>query len=234
MKLNKEKIKENFGSWWSEIEPISDLLDPIYLELKSLSRRGKKIIPFSEDVMRAFKETEFSNLKCVVIGLSPYHTLDKGKMIADGIALSCSYTNNLQPSLEEWYKALEKEYNKKSNRNPDLSYLARGGVLMLNLGLTCEHLKAASHNDLWKLFIKEFFLQIIAKTGVPIISLGKEAGVVDKYTAPFQWHFNISHPASASYSGEDWDSKGVFKKVENVVENSLGKKLNWYYDNTTI
>lgn len=228
-----EDCENNFGSWKHVIEPIFPLLTPIYERLKFDTNRKKKILPLDVDVFRALRETEFSNLRVVICGIGPYHTITKEKnIIADGIALSCGRTGVEQPSLTQWWNAMEREYPEKNiYRNPNLQFLCNNGILMFNTSLTVEYNKPLSHNELWKEFIKEFFSQIIANTGVPIITLGAEAKWIEKTTAPFQWIFNISHPASASYAQTDWNSEGVFKKVSQIVKDRTGEELIWFEEN---
>ena len=54
-KLNESKFSPLFGDWWPKIKPFfyEGRFDPIFKELKSLSARGKKIFPSSENVFRA-------------------------------------------------------------------------------------------------------------------------------------------------------------------------------------
>lgn len=229
MKLSKEKFEPLFGTWWSKIEPCFELLDPIYSELKMLSQRGKKIFPLCENTFKAFEYCDFSKLKLVVCGIGPYHTMKDKKVVADGIALSCSNLGVEQPSLTKWYDALEKEYpNERVTRKTDLKFLCEQGVLMFNIGLTVEAMKPLSHNDLWKPFIKSVFENVIATSGVPVILLGKESHLAAKWLAPFQWHFEISHPASAAYNNSDWNSEGVFKKVQRIIKENYNEDLKWF------
>jgi uracil-DNA glycosylase len=230
MNLNWELNKERFGSWERVIAPIFPLLNPIYEELQALSKRGKKIFPISEQTFRVFQETDFNNLKAVVIGLCPYHSMTKEKIIiADGIALSCSNSNKEQPSLEKWYDALEKEFpNETIIRDTNLSYLGKQGILMYNFGLTVENMKATSHNKLWEPFTKAFIEEVISLTRVPIILCGKEVHKVEKWLGPMQWNFKLDHPSYAARTETDWDTEGVFKKVQKIVWDNNKEELKWW------
>lgn len=229
IKLEWEKFAPLMGTWADKIEPLFPLLSPVYEELKEQGRRGKKIFPAWQNVFKAFEKTDINNLKAVVCGICPYHSMTKDKtIVADGLAMSCSNTMELQPSLEQWYSALQAEYpNEEIIKNPDLTYLAKEGVLLFNMALTVENLKALSHNELWQPFIKAVFEEIIGPTGVPVILLGKEAHIARKWCAPFQWVFPISHPASAAYSQTEWSSEGTLKKVEKIVRENNNYKLKW-------
>jgi uracil-DNA glycosylase len=145
--------------------------------------------------------------------------------------MGCSYTEKLQPSLLKFYEALEKELfdglNLKYVKNPDVSYLAKQGVLMLNAGLTVEMNKAGSHNKIWEPFMKHLFENILSYTGVPFIFLGKDASYYERYVPPFTWSFTLSHPASAAYKQSDWDTEGVFGKVNKILKGNNNLTINW-------
>jgi uracil-DNA glycosylase len=209
----------------------SEECDNIYKFLKSESQRGKKIAPLSVNVYRCFLETSLDDLKLVILGMCPYHTLKNDMPVADGLAMSCSVTGYLQPSLDQFYNAIEKEVYGglclNSEKNPDLTYLARQGVLLWNAALTTEINKAGSHLELWEPFTKYVFENILSTTGVPTIFLGKEAAKFERYTGLFAHNFVVSHPASAAYKNTDWNSEGVFSKVNKILKEVNNYEIDW-------
>lgn len=232
-KLDWDKFKGMFGTWADKIQPFFENggLDPVYEQLKKDSQRGKKIAPLSGNVYRCFTETPLADLKAVVCGFCPYHTFKNGSPVADGLALGCSVTNKLQPSLEIMYDEIERSvYNGLSldgDKNPDVSFLAHQGILMFNASLTTEMNKAGSHLELWEPFTKYIFEEIIAVERVPVIFLGKEASKFKRYLSPFQHSFEISHPAFAARMQTDWDSKGAFLKVKKLVKEFNDYDIEW-------
>ena len=231
-----EKFKNLFHeSWHDKMRPFieSEECDNIYKFLKTESQRGKKIAPLSVNVYRCFLETPLDELKVVILGMCPYHTLKNDMPVADGLAMSCSVTGYLQPSLDQFYNAIEKEVYGglclNSEKNPDLTYLARQGVLLWNAALTTEINKAGSHLELWEPFTKYVFENIISTTGVPTIFLGKEAAKFERYTGLFSHNFPISHPASAAYKKTDWSTEGVFTKVNKILKEVNNYEINWLY-----
>ena len=231
--LEWENFEPRFGTWANKIKPFFDKggFEPVYKRLKEDSMRGKKICPDNLDTFRALIETPYSEIKQVIVGLSPYHTLYDNKIIADGLLMS-TRTNHIPPSLEQFYKALEVEFYSglclPCEKRPDLTYLAKQGILLWNIGLTCELNKAGSHTQLWKEFQKFFFSEIISITGVPVISLGAEAKVVKNWLGPMQWYFPLSHPAAASRKQETWNSLGTFSKVNRILKESIGEDINYF------
>jgi uracil-DNA glycosylase len=209
----------------------SDQCDKIYAYLKAESKRGKKVAPISMNVWRCFKETSLDDLKVVVMGMCPYHTFKNDLPVADGLLMGCSVTEQVQPSLDQFYGAMEREFYDGLNlsiiKNPDVSFIAHQGVLMLNAALTTEMNKAGSHIEIWEPFIKYLFEEIINHLGVPIVFLGKDAARYKKYTGIFTHVFEVSHPASASYKGTEWDTEGVFTKVNRLLEENNGFSVHW-------
>ena len=232
--MDSEKFKDKFHkSWWEKIKPFieSEKCDKIFEFIKSESRKGKIIAPESTNLFRAFKETSLDDLKVVILGMAPYHTLKNNKIIADGLLMGCSITGYVQPSLDQFYNALQHEFfdgvNVNIEKDPDVSYLAKQGVLMLNAALTTEINKAGNHIPIWEPFIEFLFEEIINITGVPIVFLGLEAKKNLKYTTIFSHTFAISHPASASYKNTEWSSEDVFKKVSTLVKENNNLEIKW-------
>lgn len=217
--MNWELWKDRFGDY--EKIKLFEGFDKIYDKLKKDSSRGKKIYPDHKDTFRALIETPYKDIKAVMIGLAPYHNLKDGKIIADGLCMS-TRLDFLPPSLENFYSTLERDFKKKSHiKSPSLEYLAHQGLLLWNVALTVEAGKPTSHVELWRPFQKFFFEEIIAPKGIPVIALGNEAAIVEKWLAPMQWYFKVSHPASASYKGDIWDSQGVFKKLNKLLDTEI-------------
>lgn len=229
-----EKFKDQFHeSWHAKMQPFieSEECDKIYAHLKERSKKGHLIAPLSSSTFRAFKETPLTDLKVIIMGMCPYHTGYNGIPVADGLLMGCSITNRLQPSLEKFYQGIENELHNGLNlyyiKNPDVSYLAKQGVLMINAALTTEIGKAGSHIAIWEPFVKYFFEEVVPYEGAPIVFLGKDAAKYKKYTPPLSWSFVVSHPASASYKNTDWDTEGVFGKVNKLLKENNNYHINW-------
>jgi uracil-DNA glycosylase len=229
-----EKFCSKFHpSWHEKIKPFieSEECDKIYAFLKKESQLGKKIAPDSINTYRCFFETPLDELKVIIVGMCPYHTFKNGSPVADGLAMSCSITEQLQPSLDQFYGAIETEFYNGLNLNIvkhyDLSYLANQGVLLLNAALTTEKDRAGSHLELWEPFMKYLFEKVINNIDIPIVFLGKDASKLKKYTSKFKNVFEVSHPASAAYTKTNWDTKGTFKEVDKIIWENNGDSIMW-------
>lgn len=220
-------------SWETKIRPFieSPECGEIYAQIRAQTGRGKKVVPVYQQTFRAFKETPLDEIKCMLMGLSPYHTLKDGKVIADGVLMSASNTHHLPPSLEKFYEGMEKELFPDSEvgifRDPDLTYLCKQGVFMFNASMTTELMKAGSHVKIWEPFTKYVLEEIITSTGIPVIWLGKEAKRFDRYVNPFQWRFAVSHPASASYNHTIWDPENAFININKVLKDYNNYHIEW-------
>jgi uracil DNA glycosylase len=168
-----------------------------------------------------------------MIGMCPYHTFYNNEPVADGLLMGCSVTNKLQPSLLKFYEGVEKELfnglNLTYQKLPDVSYLAKQGVLMFNAALTTEMNKAGSHIELWEPFTKYVLEEILTPLGAPTIFLGKDASKYEKYTSPFAWNIVLSHPASAAYKQSEWDTEGKFTMVNKILKDNNNFEIQWLY-----
>ena len=235
--MNFDKFKPFWHeSYHKKIQPWfeSAECDKLYNFLKSESQRGKKLAPNSNLTYRCFLETPMDEVKVILLGYCPYHSFTKeGYPVADGLGFSCSVTGKLQPSLETFYEGLEEELYNGLNleyfKDPDLLYLAKQGVLLWNSSLTVEANKAGSHQDKWKEFTRYILENVLIYNGIPIIFIGKDAAFFKRYTTPLTHGqlFEIEHPAFAARNIATWETKGVFGKVNRVIEANNKKPIKW-------
>ena len=86
--MNWQNFKHQMHpSWYPKLRPFieSEECDKIYAYLKAESKRGKRVAPLSMHVWRCFFETPLSELKAVMVGMAPYHTLKNDAPVADGL-----------------------------------------------------------------------------------------------------------------------------------------------------
>jgi uracil-DNA glycosylase len=228
-KLNQAVFKPKFGTYWDKIKPLftNGTMDKIYGVLKEESSKGVKIVPDSADVFRAFLLTPIQELKAVIMAYCPYHQPG----IADGLCLSCSKTGMLQPSLEKWYEAIEFEFNDgmclKCEKNPDLSFLAQQGALMLNSALTTREGEPGAHQELWEPFTKYVLEEIISLTSAPVVFLGQQARAFSGLIEATNPVYELTHPSFAARNGTRWDSGRTFRKVKEHINKTNNYELFW-------
>ena len=244
-KLNEEGLKEKFGAeWWSKIRPfyLRGGFDSIFDFLKERSKLGHKILPNSEDLFTAFKKCPYSKLRVIAISMEPYASVTKeGIVVADGIALSCSKTKFMQPSLEKFIEGVELDTGRKfsdywKNNICSLEYLAEQGVLLGNISLTVEKGKIGSHMDkgiwlpFWEFLITEVFN--VYNPGLVYLLIGKDSHKVKPWIIPFNSYIlEETHPSFAARNSVDWQTN-IFTKTNTILESNNGflETIMWNYD----
>jgi len=107
------------------------------------------VYPPPKYIFRAFELTPFDAVKVVILGQDPYH----GPNQANGLAFSVSDDVPPPPSLQNMYKEIARDLNKKVPHSGNLERWAKQGVLLLNATLTVRAHQAASHqNKGWERF----------------------------------------------------------------------------------
>lgn len=136
--------------------------------VKQARAAGAVIYPPEADVFSAFKLTDFTRLKVVIIGQDPYH----GPNQAHGLSFSVRPGVAIPPSLRNIYKELALEY-------PDFQMPGHGcleswatqGVLLLNTVLTVVANQPNSHRQLgWEQFTDQV-IRVISDRADPVVFL---------------------------------------------------------------
>lgn len=227
LKEIKEKlIKKLEGTGWDvklrSFIKSSDF-DKILETLHNERIDGKRFTPPLKYLFRAFEECHLDTLKVVFIGQDPYPQLG----VADGIAFSCSLTGKPQPSLRHIFTEVNNTvYKEIKEYEPDLKRWSNQGVLMLNSALTCQIDKIGSHINIWKPFIA-YLLDMLSLTnsGIIFVLLGKQAHELESLIGDNHYVLKVSHPASAAYSGGNWDSKDIFNEINRIIEKNNGSEF---------
>lgn len=129
---------------------------------------GEVIYPPEADVFSAFKLTDFTNLKVVIIGQDPYH----GPNQAHGLSFSVRPGVAIPPSLRNMYKELALEYpDFQMPKHGCLESWATQGVLLLNTVLTVVANQPNSHRHLgWEQFTDNV-IRAISDKAEPVVFL---------------------------------------------------------------
>jgi len=210
------KLKDS--GWDRMLSPYVNGLsfDHIMNTLIDNVENGRRFTPKFRDVFNGFYECPYDDLKVVIVGQDPYPQLG----VADGIAFSCSIKGKAEKSLQYINKALGKELI-------DLRCWSNQGVLLINTAFTCEINKIGSHYAIWKSFTEHVFENINRHNPNTIfILMGKKAEAWQTLL-PNCKILKCSHPASAAYKGGEWDSNGVFDKVNSILNKQDKTCINW-------
>ena len=242
-KMNYEDFEPLFGSWAQRFRPFIESEDfyNIYQRVKTDAER-ERVFPSFENVFKVFQLTKFEDIKVVIYLGDPYPRVYKdGTPQATGIPMSCDNTpdGHLQPSLENFYSAMGKELQCSIRRSKSLDYLLEQGVLLMNSDLTVKKNKTGSHEGVWLPFQKYFLEQIMyGTTGIVYVLLGDASRAIEGFINPLGNYIlggkknKIDHPAAVAYgpSGAEWDSKGIFKKINKILKDNNKDEVFWNKD----
>ena len=187
--------------------------------------KEKTIYPKKTEVFNAFKYTDYTNVKVVILGQDPYH----GPNQAEGLSFSVSNEVIKPPSLKNIFKELESDLGIPFPEHNSLKPWAKEGVLLLNAVLTVEEHKPASHaNKGWETFTDEI-IKIINKKDEPVVFIlwGNYAREKKKYiTNPIHYIIESPHPSPFSARNGFFGSK-PFSKTNDFLKRQGIKEINW-------
>ena len=218
------------GNSWDEIlkeEYQKDYFKNIAMFVNK-EYREKTIFPPKSNILRAFKLTDYDNVKVVILGQDPYHGINE----ANGLAFSVSKGVRLPPSLQNIYKELYNDLGITISTNGDLEKWAREGVLLLNSVFTVEKDKPASHKNIgWEQFSDEVIKKVNEKnTPVVFILWGNFAKSKAKYiTNPIHLVITSPHPSPFSAYSGFFGSKPFSRTNEFLRKNNI-KEIDWKID----
>jgi len=235
--IDLEKIRESLyeklkpSGWADKLKTFimgSEFID-ILEKLEHEVKIGNRFTPKLKYLFRAFEECPYQDLKVVILGQDPYPQ----EGVADGVAFSCSITQQTQPSLRYIYKDIRetvKGYDTHLWFDHDLKHWSNQGVLLLNSALTTRINKPGTQTDIWEPFTT-FVLDTLAKTnpGLTYAFLGTAA---KKYHSLIPDKANVKlyaqHPAAAAYNKEQlWDSGKLFVKINEEMIGKYGEPIKW-------
>ena len=153
-----------------------------------------------------------------------------GKDIADGIAFSCSYTKEAQPTLQALLDEVNITVNEGFNisTNPDLTRWANQGVLLINTALTTTTYKVGQHYIIWQPFMAYLFDVLTwYNPGTIYVYFGKKASEWKNAVNDNNYKFELMHPATSYYREEPWDCKDVFNKINKILLDNNNQQIEW-------
>ncbi|MBP6881423.1 MAG: uracil-DNA glycosylase [Candidatus Pacebacteria bacterium] len=125
---------------------------PYFADLSKVVKEAylsRVVFPAPRDVFNAFTLCPFDQVKVVILGQDPYHGVGQ----AHGLSFSVPDGVKTPPSLQNIYKEIRSDIGTEVPASGNLEHWARQGVLLLNVTLTVEQSKPASHQGLgWETF----------------------------------------------------------------------------------
>lgn len=209
-----EKLKDRFP-----VEYKRELFSWLDQEYNS-----KIIFPPKEKIFNALNFVPLNNVKVVIIGQDPYHTMGQ----ADGLAFSC-HNGTPQPSLKNIYKEIVADLGIEMSSSTDLTPWAKQGVMLLNTSLTViEHQPASHSNKLWHTFTTEI-VKILNELNQPIVFMlwGNHAkSFLPFLNNPNHLILTSAHPSPFSAYNGFFGCKHFSKCNEFLIDNNI-LPINW-------
>lgn len=134
------------NTWCEALGPEKEktYFQVLWKTLQAEREAGKAIYPAQSDIFNAFRLTELSNVKVVILGQDPY--INSGE--AHGLSFSVPNGVRIPPSLANIYQELIDDipdFFRPTHGN--LQSWAQQGVLLLNSVLTVQAGNPDSHKD---------------------------------------------------------------------------------------
>lgn len=229
--MNSTIQKKVFNTWYNLLK--HDLLNSKYMYklIKFINeeyKSGKKVFPVKRDIFKPFTNTNYKDLKVVILGDNPYAN-DKDT----GIAFANEEKHGVYIS-----EPLIKIENCISNNLRDGLYFmdysldrwSKQGVLLLNSSLSAIRGQEGSHSFYWSYFIK-YLLKSLSEdnTGIIYCLWGNQAQSFKQYiNEKNNYILEFTNPSDAVKKGIDWNCTH-FNDINKIIENNNGseEKINW-------
>jgi uracil-DNA glycosylase len=208
-------LKEEFEKEY--FQKIMEFIDGEYNE--------KTIYPPYDEIFNAFKLTELSNVKVVILGQDPYH--EEGQ--AHGLAFSTPEGRPIPRSLKNIFKEINTEYDYPIPESGCLESWANQGVFLLNTVLTVEAGNANSHSKCgWQTFTDNV-IRILNNQNHPIVFMlwGKQAEKKKELiTNPNHLVLITSHPSPFS-ARRGFLGCNHFRLANEYLAKNNMEEINW-------
>ena len=217
-----DEITNLINNDWKEI--FEKEYNKIYFKniLKKINEdySSKIVFPNKNQIFKAFKNTSFSDIKILILGQDPYHSIDQ----ANGLCFSVNKKTLIPPSLKNIFKELSEDINCRTNHG-DLTSWTKQGVFLLNTSLTVVQGKPGSHSNIgWETFTDTIIEQLsIKKQNIVFILWGNHAIKKEKLiTTNNHLILKCPHPSPLSayrgFFGSKHFSKANYYLQQNNIE----------------
>lgn len=211
--IGEEKEKDYFKQVWHYV---------------AQRRQITTVFPAPENVFNALRQTEFDDVKVVILGQDPYHGVGQ----AHGLSFSVQSGVSFPPSLQNIFQELVDDVGCTWPTSGDLTKWAQQGVLLLNTVLTVEQGQANSHKGMgWEVFTNRI-IQVLNERSKPIVFIlwGRPAQMKQQLiTNPHHVVLTAPHPSPLSAYRGFFGSK-PFSQVNAYLRQWGEQTIDWALD----
>jgi uracil-DNA glycosylase len=212
---------------WNRVFQENNLLKELELLKQKVAeqRNFATVYPKDEDILRAFRLTEFNDVKVVIVGQDPYHRMGQ----ANGLAFSVNPGIPIPPSLLNIFKEIQIELDIPIPLTGDLSAWAKQGVFLINTILTVQENLPLSHQHLgWqKITHKAIELLSEKRKNLVFILWGNQAKQLEQLIDS-EKHLILKsvHPSPLSVNRGFWNNQHFTKANEYLINHGI-EPIDW-------
>lgn len=158
----------NIGNDWDEVL-AEEFRSGYYATIREFLKqeyRAHTVYPDMNNIFRAFKCTQYKDVKIVLLGQDPYH----GAGQAEGLCFSVPAGIEYPPSLVNIFKELKSDTGIVASSGSLLPWAERG-MLLLNTSLTVRAGQANSHSGCGWTTLTDRVIQKINEKEQPVVFL---------------------------------------------------------------
>lgn len=193
------------AGWVSEFKELALRLKHAGRMVEEMEAEGRyRSFPPRADLFRALELTRVHEVKVIILGQDPYHSVDASEQpYANGLAFSVRRGQPVPPSLGNIYKELKRsDPDFVVPDHGDLTHWARQGVLLLNSCLTVRPGQAGSHRKVWRGVVSGFVDSVVSYNPHCVIMLwGKKAEVAAASYPDSLTKLIAGHPSPLNRAG---------------------------------
>ncbi|MEU6245974.1 uracil-DNA glycosylase [Glycomyces sp. NPDC047010] len=209
--------------WAKALAPVADDVAKMGEFLRNEVAEGRKYLPASENILRAFQQP-FDDVKVIIVGQDPYPTP------GHAIGLSFAVAPDVRPlpkSLVNIFNEYRDDLGHPLPANGDLTPWADQGVLLLNRSLSVAPGTPASHRGKGWESVTEQAIKSLAERGGPAVAVlwGADARKLKDLLGPIP-SIESAHPSPLSARRGFFGSK-PFSRVNELLAEQGGEPVDW-------
>ena len=222
-------MEKKYHPSWEHIL-VNECSEAYFKQLENIidDKRKQKdvvVLPPEDEVFNAFLLTPFHQVKVVILGQDPYHSIGQ----AHGLSFSVKPNVKIPPSLRNIFTELSNDLNVMPPHHGYLEQWALQGVLLLNAYLTVEESKPMAHSKLgWAKFTDKIIQAIAEQHDHIVFILWGNFAMQKETLIDASKHCIVKgvHPSPLSASRGFWGSKPFSQTNAYLIENHK-TPINW-------
>jgi uracil-DNA glycosylase len=222
---------------WANL--LKDEFDKPYLQeigqfLNSELKSNKLIYPPLKNIFQSLHETSVAELKVIILGQDPYHSVDKVSQLPHAHGLSFSIpkpAKKIPPSLKNIFKELQSDLGETYSipTHGNLTKWSNQGVLLLNSTLTVQAHQANSHSKIgWQKFTDKIIQKISQTTDQKVFILWGNYARSKKALIDTKKHLVLESPHPSPFSAhKGFFGSKPFTKTNHYLHKTKQKIIDW-------